>query len=247
MHGLALGLIQLHKHIVKLKLRKQMKETTMPAKCNHRWITDTSKMLLTDPPKYEQKCEICGAAGTVLAHDFHATLRQYHPTPAKEEKLTRKYHRPMFEPSHPSEVIHHVHNTPIRYDGPKEAPFGYCPECAEAGGQRERRPNGYDTCLNGHRYLSAHAVYPDEKPMSQPPHPSDPGSTYPAPQLIATAVLMYNQEIDFNNAYHDLLTSCNIPGMNGLMVNVAKDQANMIVRLLKENGYDIVHTPPRTK
>ena len=32
--------------------------------------------------------------------------------------------------------------------------LGYCPHCGAAGVQRERRPNGNDTCENGHVYPS---------------------------------------------------------------------------------------------
>jgi len=35
-----------------------------------------------------------------------------------------------------------------------EAPYGYCPECGAPGVMRERRPNGDDSCSNGHRYPS---------------------------------------------------------------------------------------------
>lgn len=40
----------------------------------------------------------------------------------------------------------------------KQAPYGYCPICGLAGKSRERRPNGYDTCKNGHKYLSAQSL-----------------------------------------------------------------------------------------
>lgn len=32
--------------------------------------------------------------------------------------------------------------------------LGYCPHCGAAGVQREKRPNGNDTCENGHVYPS---------------------------------------------------------------------------------------------
>jgi len=35
------------------------------------------------------------------------------------------------------------------------AVYGYCPECGTKGVMRERRPNGNDTCANGHTYPSA--------------------------------------------------------------------------------------------
>lgn len=38
--------------------------------------------------------------------------------------------------------------------------YGLCPACGAAGAERERRPNGNDTCVNGHTYPSAHAVSP---------------------------------------------------------------------------------------
>lgn len=40
------------------------------------------------------------------------------------------------------------------------APYGYCPTCGDAGAVRERRPNGDDTCVSGHKYPSAKAVKP---------------------------------------------------------------------------------------
>lgn len=41
---------------------------------------------------------------------------------------------------------------------PKPNPvYGYCPMCNCAGSTRERRPNGYDRCENGHSYTSARA------------------------------------------------------------------------------------------
>jgi hypothetical protein len=33
-------------------------------------------------------------------------------------------------------------------------PYGYCPHCGSLGVSRERRPNGNDTCGNGHVYPS---------------------------------------------------------------------------------------------
>ena len=38
------------------------------------------------------------------------------------------------------------------------AVYGYCPECGGAGVMRERRPNGDDKCINGHKYPSAKAL-----------------------------------------------------------------------------------------
>lgn len=32
------------------------------------------------------------------------------------------------------------------------APYGYCPVCGVMGHSRERRPDGNDTCKNGHVY-----------------------------------------------------------------------------------------------
>lgn len=34
------------------------------------------------------------------------------------------------------------------------SPYGYCPHCGAAALVRERRPNGNDTCANGHIYPS---------------------------------------------------------------------------------------------
>lgn len=33
-------------------------------------------------------------------------------------------------------------------------PYGYCPHCHGVATKRERRPNGNDTCENGHVYPS---------------------------------------------------------------------------------------------
>lgn len=35
--------------------------------------------------------------------------------------------------------------------------YGYCPRCGAPTKDRERRPNGYDTCENNHKYLSKDA------------------------------------------------------------------------------------------
>jgi hypothetical protein len=39
-----------------------------------------------------------------------------------------------------------------------DPPYGYCPHCGSPGVKRERRPNGDDTCSNGHKYPSASAM-----------------------------------------------------------------------------------------
>ena len=39
--------------------------------------------------------------------------------------------------------------------------YGYCPVCFSSGVSRERRPNGDDTCYNGHKYPSRHALPKD--------------------------------------------------------------------------------------
>jgi hypothetical protein len=43
-------------------------------------------------------------------------------------------------------------------DFPSLPPYGYCPACGAPGKTRERRPNGLDTCENGHTYPSASAT-----------------------------------------------------------------------------------------
>ncbi len=48
------------------------------------------------------------------------------------------------------------------------APYGFCPQCGAAGLFRERRPNGDDTCDNGHKYPSLEA-----RNMSNQPQPAD--------------------------------------------------------------------------
>ena len=40
--------------------------------------------------------------------------------------------------------------------------YGYCPHCGAPGKTRERRPNGNDTCENGH-------VYPSSAALKEPP------------------------------------------------------------------------------
>lgn len=34
-------------------------------------------------------------------------------------------------------------------------PYGFCPICGKPGVTRERRPDGNDTCTNGHTYKSS--------------------------------------------------------------------------------------------
>lgn len=48
--------------------------------------------------------------------------------------------------------------------------YGYCPRCGAAGVARERRPDGNDTCKNGHIYPSNTAV-----PLEKFDLPSLPG------------------------------------------------------------------------
>lgn len=40
----------------------------------------------------------------------------------------------------------------------KNAPYGYCPKCGAPGMDRERRPNGNDTCYAGHQYPNKDAI-----------------------------------------------------------------------------------------
>lgn len=47
--------------------------------------------------------------------------------------------------------------------------YGRCPQCGARGHLRERRPNGNDTCVNGHVYPSASAIV--GPPMMSPPPP----------------------------------------------------------------------------
>ena len=37
-------------------------------------------------------------------------------------------------------------------------PYGSCPICGADGKSRERRPNGDDTCIKGHKYKSADSI-----------------------------------------------------------------------------------------
>ena len=43
--------------------------------------------------------------------------------------------------------------------------YGYCPICGAEGVERERRPNGYDTCKNGDRYLSKCSIVKSESKL----------------------------------------------------------------------------------
>jgi len=45
-----------------------------------------------------------------------------------------------------------------------DSPYGYCPVCGASGVSRERRPNGFDVCEVGHRYLSSAAKAKPPKP-----------------------------------------------------------------------------------
>jgi hypothetical protein len=102
----------------------------------------------------------------------------------------------------------------IRYDFPvrpgdvlevRGSPYGRCPRCNALGELRERRPNGNDTCHNGHVYPSRDAkpdtlrlpvAAVDAKRFSEvteeklrqagvgslmPEMPQDPGDDYPDP------------------------------------------------------------------
>lgn len=51
-------------------------------------------------------------------------------------------------------------------DNDEKVGYGACPMCGAPGVNRERRPNGDDTCANGHKYPSAKAV---RKAMTQAP------------------------------------------------------------------------------
>ena len=47
---------------------------------------------------------------------------------------------------------------PEASDENNKAPYGYCPLCNKPGITRERRPDGDDTCVNGHKYKSSTAM-----------------------------------------------------------------------------------------
>lgn len=49
-------------------------------------------------------------------------------------------------------------------------PYGACPFCGSPGKTRERRPNGNDTCMQGHTYPSRNAV-PVRNPAMNTPTP----------------------------------------------------------------------------
>ena len=48
--------------------------------------------------------------------------------------------------------------------------YGYCPKCGARGATRERRINGFDTCVEGHKYPSADSLKhkPSEPGMNSP-------------------------------------------------------------------------------
>lgn len=41
----------------------------------------------------------------------------------------------------------------------KSMPYGRCPICGKEGVARERRPNGNDTCKEGHVYPSKNSIF----------------------------------------------------------------------------------------
>jgi len=49
----------------------------------------------------------------------------------------------------------------------QSAPYGFCPICRRAGVSRERRINGNDTCVIGHKYASSEAI--PAEPVKQEP------------------------------------------------------------------------------
>lgn len=48
-----------------------------------------------------------------------------------------------------------------KFADPVDWVYGACPECGGRGLQRERRFNGFDKCVNGHRYPSIQALAVD--------------------------------------------------------------------------------------
>ncbi len=50
-------------------------------------------------------------------------------------------------------IYRQLENTPIK-SVQDVAPYGYCPTCSDIVLRRERRPDGNDTCKNGHVYPS---------------------------------------------------------------------------------------------
>lgn len=56
------------------------------------------------------------------------------------------------------------------FEQERAAPYGYCPVCASPGKMRERRPDGNDTCEQGHKYASASAL--TAKPETAAPAPT---------------------------------------------------------------------------
>lgn len=60
-----------------------------------------------------------------------------------------------------------------------ETPYGFCPECYKPGKSRERRPNGNDTCVDGHVYPSAKALSPKRHMPPAAQHAPTPAHGHP--------------------------------------------------------------------
>ena len=69
-----------------------------------------------------------------------------------------EYHTEQTRPIEFSRVAIEAAREYLKKPEPEPAAYGYCPECGAKGVMRERRPNGNDTCENGH-------VYPSNKPF----------------------------------------------------------------------------------
>lgn len=83
-------------------------------------------------------CPICNSEGRTKTGEFIICARA-HPYMSKEA---------LSAPRQLSLLAEQALKNP-------DAPYGYCPLCNAKGITRERRPNGYDHCANGHGYSSS--------------------------------------------------------------------------------------------
>ena len=67
----------------------------------------------------------------------------------------------------------------------QQSSYGFCPECGAPGVTRERRPNGNDTCTNGHTYPSADATLLPKPAVCPKPLLPEPGTRFYAVGTVA--------------------------------------------------------------
>lgn len=85
-------------------------------------------------------CPVCNSKGVSKTGEFFICAKA-HPYTSKEA---------MSEPRFLSEPARNAIES-------SDESLGYCPMCNSKGLMREKRPNGYDRCVNGHSYSSTHA------------------------------------------------------------------------------------------